>query len=72
MKNKKALLVIDLQKGFFTMKVPIFDAERVIMRINKLAKIFRELNYPVVYIQHDGTGTSNLKKTIQIGKIWTT
>lgn len=62
MKNKKALLVIDMQKGSFTKKTPRFDPEGVITRINKLASIFRKLNLPVIYIQHDGTGSGAFEK----------
>ena len=57
MENRKALLVIDMQKGSFTSKTPRFDTVGIVKRINELAELFRELNYPVVYIQHDGTGT---------------
>ena len=57
MKNRKALLVIDMQKGSFTPETPRYDTNGVVKRINELAQMFRELNYPVVYIQHDGTGT---------------
>ncbi|MEO6903727.1 MAG: isochorismatase family protein [Bacteroidia bacterium] len=62
MKNRKALLVIDMQKGSFTPKTPRFDATGVITRINELAKLFREFKYPVIYIQHDGTGTGEFEK----------
>jgi len=62
MKNMKALLVIDMQKGSFTQKTPRFDTTGVVKRINELAELFRELNYPVVYIQHDGTGTGEFEK----------
>ncbi|MFK8037886.1 MAG: isochorismatase family protein [Crocinitomicaceae bacterium] len=58
----KALLVIDMQKGSFTAETPRFDEEGVISRINKLAKLFRNLKYPVVYIQHDGTGSGAFEK----------
>jgi nicotinamidase-related amidase len=57
MKNRKALLVIDMQKGSFTTKTPRFDTNGVVKRINELAELFRELNHSVFYIQHDGTGT---------------
>lgn len=62
MKNRKALLVIDMQKGSFTPKNIRFDTDGVVRRINELAKLFRELNYPVIYIQHDGTGTGAFEK----------
>ena len=58
----KALLVIDMQKGSFTSKTPRFDTDGVIKRINELASIFRELKYPVVYVQHDGTGSGEFEK----------
>ncbi|MDX8340947.1 cysteine hydrolase family protein [Draconibacterium sp. IB214405] len=62
MKNIKALLVIDMQKGSFTAATPRFDTEGVCDRINKLAALCRAQNYPVVYIQHDGTGTGEFEK----------
>lgn len=62
MENRKALLVIDMQKGSFTSKTPRFDTDGVVKRINELASIFREQNYLVIYIQHDGTGTGEFEK----------
>lgn len=58
----KALLIIDMQKGSFTPKTPRYDANGVVSRINKLAKTFRNSNFPVVFIQHDGTGTGEFEK----------
>ncbi|MFK8104508.1 MAG: isochorismatase family protein [Saprospiraceae bacterium] len=62
MKNNKALLIIDMQKGSFTPKTPRFDTEGVVNRINALAAIFRAQQFPVIYIQHDGTGTGEFEK----------
>jgi len=62
MKNKKALLVIDMQKGSFTPKTPRFDTKGVVQRINTLAEMFRQSENAVVYIQHDGTGTGEFEK----------
>ncbi len=62
MENRNALLVIDMQKGSFTEKTPRFDSDGVIERINKLAKLFRTLNFPVIFIQHDGTGSGEFEK----------
>jgi nicotinamidase-related amidase len=59
---KKALLVIDMQKGSFIAKTPRFDTNGVVQRINELTELFRELNHPVVYIQHDGTGSGEFEK----------
>ncbi|MFT5820393.1 MAG: nicotinamidase-related amidase [Crocinitomix sp.] len=62
MKNRKALLVIDMQKGSFTPETPRFDTYGVVKRINELTELFRKFNFPVVYIQHDGTGTGEFEK----------
>lgn len=51
-----------MQKGSFTPETPRFDSDRVVQRINELAELFRELKYPVVFIQHDGTGTGAFEK----------
>ncbi|UGU16435.1 cysteine hydrolase [Sinomicrobium kalidii] len=58
MKHKKALLIIDMQKGSFTSETPRLDTEGVIYRINSLARVFRTSGCPVIFIQHDGTGTN--------------
>ncbi len=62
MEIRKALLVIDMQKGSFTSSTPRFDTDGVVKRINELASIYRGLNYPVIYIQHDGTGSGEFEK----------
>ncbi|MEM9829382.1 MAG: isochorismatase family protein [Bacteroidota bacterium] len=60
--NGEALLIIDMQKGSFTSKTPRFDTDGVVMRINQLTSVFRRLNLPVIFIQHDGTGTGEFEK----------
>lgn len=62
MKNRKSLLVIDMQKGSFSPRTPRFDTDGVVKRINELASIFREQDFPVIYIQHDGTGTGEFER----------
>ena len=52
---KKALLIIDMQKGSFTPETPRFDVEGVVQRINRLSSQFREKGQPVIFIQHDGS-----------------
>ena len=52
---KKALLIIDMQKGCFTESNPKFEKEQVVKRINILSNNFRKANLPVVFIQHDGS-----------------
>ncbi|MEP1489783.1 MAG: isochorismatase family protein [Algibacter sp.] len=51
----KALLIIDMQKGDFSPKTRRFNADGVIEKINKLSKLFRTKNFPVIFIQHDGS-----------------
>lgn len=53
--KKKALLIIDMQKGSFTSNTPRFDTKGVVARINSLAIKCREFGYPVIFIQHDGS-----------------
>ncbi|WP_025664854.1 isochorismatase family protein [Aquimarina megaterium] len=55
MKNRKALLIIDMQKGSFTSKTPRYDTKGVVGRINTLAQLFRASDFPVLFVQHDGT-----------------
>jgi len=62
MKNQKALLIIDMQKGSFTADTPRFDTKGVVKRMNALAVLFRALKLPVIYIQHDGTGSGEFEK----------
>ena len=62
METKKALLIIDMQKGSFTDKTPRFDSVGVVKRINQVAALFRNSKQAVVYIQHDGTGTGAFEK----------
>ncbi len=59
---KKALLVIDMQKGSFTSISSRFDTKGVVMRINDLARLFRKGGLPVIFIQHDGTGSGEFEK----------
>jgi nicotinamidase-related amidase len=58
----KALLIIDMQKGFYTPKTPRFSTKEVVDNINILAMGFRSLHWPVVVIQHDSTGNGEFEK----------
>jgi nicotinamidase-related amidase len=55
MTARKALLVIDMQKGSFTEATPRHNSEEVVQIINSLAKAFRLKSWPVLFIQHDGS-----------------
>ncbi len=60
--NRKALIIIDMQKGSFTNETPRFDSIGVVNRINKLSETFRKMNLPVCFIQHDGLGSGSFEK----------
>jgi nicotinamidase-related amidase len=60
MKNREALLIIDMQKGCFTEESPKFDSDGVIERINLLAQKFRDLDAPVIFIQQDSSKWNRL------------
>jgi nicotinamidase-related amidase len=51
----KALLIIDMQKGSFKPYSCRHDTLGTIDRINSLSSKFRANNYPVIFIQHDGS-----------------
>ncbi|MEL6254269.1 MAG: isochorismatase family protein [Bacteroidota bacterium] len=57
-----AILIIDMQKGSFTPKTPRYDAVSTVERINEIAHQFRLLNWPVIHIQHDGSGSGAFEK----------
>ncbi len=61
-KNIKVLLIIDMQKGSFTPSTPRFDTLGVVKRINELSALFRKAELPVIFIQHDGTGSGEFEK----------
>lgn len=50
-----------MQKGSFTPKTPRFDTSGIVKRINELSNLFRNQNSPVIFIQHDGTGTGEFE-----------
>ena len=54
--NKKALLIIDVQNGLFTKKIPIFNSNILLKNINKLENRARKSNTTIIYVQHDNEG----------------
>ncbi|QDO95464.1 isochorismatase family protein [Formosa sediminum] len=65
MLHNTALLIIDMQKGSFTPKTPRYNAKGIIDSITKLTTLCHASELPVIYIQHDGTGTGELEKHTQ-------
>ena len=55
---KPAVLVIDLQIGLFKEDGKPFDFNGVIERINKITSRARKGNLPVIFIQHEKTGSA--------------
>ena len=54
---KSAVLVIDLQIGLFKEEVKPFDFDNSILRINKITSHARKGNLPVIFIQHEKSGS---------------
>ncbi len=71
---KTALLIIDVQHALCSGEHQAFDAERVIERINQVARKMREANMPVIVIQHEsltgslqhGTDGWQLEKSLEV------
>jgi nicotinamidase-related amidase len=71
---KPALLVIDVQKAFFTNPDTIHSLNQAIVQINAGIQLFRERNLPVICIQHmvkengllPGTEEFNLPESLTI------
>lgn len=49
-----ALVIIDVQQGFFTLPQPPHDGERIVERIASLLERARGREVPVFHVQHDG------------------
>ncbi len=56
MDQQTALLVIDVQQALCSGEFKAFESERVIARINSVARKFRVAGAPVVMIQHESQG----------------
>lgn len=51
---KVALLIIDMQAGLFQEETPRYDAEKVVERINSVARSIRAAGGSIIFVQHDG------------------
>ncbi len=50
---KQALIIIDVQEGFFSDKTnPVFNEYILIENINKLIENFRKRNEPIIFVRH--------------------
>ena len=47
-----ALLIIDVQKGLFTKKIPVYRGDEMVANICHLATLAHQENVPVIYVQH--------------------
>jgi nicotinamidase-related amidase len=50
---KAAVIIIDVQRGYFDREPRPADADAVIARINQLTSLARKANAPVVFVQHE-------------------
>lgn len=57
MQSSCALLVIDVQKGLFNKKIPIYKADILLSNINLLVSTAHQKQIPVIYIQHANDNT---------------
>lgn len=70
MNHSKALLIIDVQNGMFSLpENPVYKGEHLLSIIQKLIHKFREKNVPIIYIQHTDENDSPLKKNTPGWKI---
>ncbi|MEK4871211.1 cysteine hydrolase family protein [Niallia sp. FSL W8-1348] len=51
--ENKALIVIDLQVGVQPSNTPLYNLDNVIKGVNERIQVFRELNYTIIFIQHN-------------------
>lgn len=49
-----ALIVINMQRGSFTAASPKYDADGLVVRLNRLAEAVRAGGGTVIFVQHDG------------------
>lgn len=54
--NQSALLVIDVQQALFEKRIPIYQAETLLAKINRLVEQAHQAGVLVVYVQHSGKG----------------
>jgi len=54
---RSALLIIDVQRGLFDVEPRPFEADVVIDRINTLTERARYAGAPVVFVQHEASGS---------------
>lgn len=59
---KKALLIIDVQNGMFSLEPPIHRGETLLKNVKKVIGYAKKQDIPVIYIQHDGPKNSPLEK----------
>ena len=54
MKDKSALLVIDMQNAMFEQPDPVYKGEDLLQIIHGLICKARDARIPIIYIQHNG------------------
>jgi nicotinamidase-related amidase len=50
--NKRALIIIDVQRGLFEKKTEVYESAELIYNINSLLDIFRREEDNIIFIQH--------------------
>ncbi|MDM5155298.1 cysteine hydrolase family protein [Bacillus sp. DX1.1] len=59
---KKALIVIDVQEGMYTVGVPVHHGKELLEKLSDVIDQCRSHNIPVIYVQHNGPKGHPLEK----------
>ena len=53
MNNKSCLIIIDVQKGIFKLKQPVYNQDRLIVNVKETIKSAKDNNITIIYTQHE-------------------
>lgn len=59
---KKAILIIDVQKGMFQMDPPVYNGGQLLQNLKKVISCAREKDIPLLHVQHNGPVGSPLEQ----------
>jgi nicotinamidase-related amidase len=57
-----AILIIDVQKGMFSMDPPVYNGELLLDKLTQMISFAYQHNIPLIYVQHNGPENSPLEK----------
>jgi len=69
--SRKALLVIDMQEGFFAdASEPVYREKELVDNINQLTESFRSQHLPVIFIRHTEENGEELQEGTKAWKVY--